>query len=42
MYNDILKGDNNGFNAGKGWDATTGWGSIRGTGFLHQLRNTAT
>jgi len=38
IFNDITRGNNNGFNAGPGWDAVTGWGSIRGTEFLNQLR----
>jgi kumamolisin len=38
IFNDITEGNNNGFEAKAGWDATTGWGSIRGTAFLNQLR----
>jgi kumamolisin len=39
IFNDITQGNNNGFNAGPGWDAATGWGSIRGSELLAQLRS---
>jgi len=34
FFNDIVKGNNAGYEATKGWDATTGWGSIDGQKFL--------
>lgn len=39
IFKDITSGNNNGYNAGPGWDAATGWGSIRGDKFLEALRN---
>lgn len=38
MYRDIVDGNNNGYTAGPGWDATTGWGSINGKKFLEALK----
>lgn len=38
-FNDITEGNNNGYNAGPGWDAATGWGSIRGDKFLEALKS---
>ncbi len=38
MYRDIVDGNNNGYNAGPGWDAATGWGSINGKKFLEAQR----
>jgi kumamolisin len=29
FFNDITDGDNNGYKAGRGWDAASGWGSVR-------------
>jgi len=34
FYNDIVKGNNAGYEATKGWDPPTGWGSINGQKFL--------
>ncbi len=33
FFNDIIGGNNNGYQTTKGWDATTGWGSLDGTLF---------
>jgi kumamolisin len=38
VFNDVTVGNNNGFNAGPGWDATTGLGSIRGNALLAALK----
>jgi kumamolisin len=38
IFNDITEGNNEGYNAGPGWDAVTGWGSIKGDKFLELLR----
>ncbi len=38
FFNDVVSGDNGGYNAGKGWDATTGLGSIDGTKMLDAMR----
>lgn len=38
VFHDITKGDNSGYNAGPGWDATTGWGTIDGQKLLDALR----
>jgi kumamolisin len=38
MFNDIVVGNNNGFEAGPGWDAATGLGSLRGREFLKRLQ----
>lgn len=38
FFNDITVGNNNGFSAGKGWDAVTGWGSINGELLLQALK----
>lgn len=38
IFRDITDGNNNGYNAGPGWDAATGWGSIRGDKMLEALK----
>jgi kumamolisin len=38
IFNDVTSGNNNGYNAGPGWDACTGWGSINGQKLLELLR----
>jgi kumamolisin len=38
VFHDISSGNNNGYNAGPGWDATTGWGTIEGAELLKALR----
>jgi kumamolisin len=38
IFNDIVKGTNNGYPAGKGWDAVTGLGSIDGQKMLDALQ----
>lgn len=38
FFNDIIVGDNNGYNAGKGWDATSGLGSIDGSKMLAAIK----
>ncbi len=38
IFHDITNGDNAGYNAGPGWDATTGWGTIDGQKMLDALR----
>jgi len=42
LFNDITSGNNNGFKAGKGWDAVTGWGSVNGEELLKALRQRQT
>ncbi len=37
VFNDIVSGNNNGYNAGPGWDACTGWGSPNGAALLSAL-----
>ena len=39
LFHDVVKGNNGGFKAGSGWDATTGWGSMRASPLLDALRN---
>lgn len=39
IFNDITIGDNNGYKAGPGWDATTGLGSIDGSKMLALIRS---
>jgi kumamolisin len=39
IFNDITDGNNNGYNAGPGWDAATGLGSIDGQKFLDLMRS---
>lgn len=34
FFNDVTQGNNNGYEAGKGWDPVTGWGSIDGEKLL--------
>ncbi len=38
VFNDITLGDNGGYKAGPGWDATTGLGSIDGQKFIDALK----
>lgn len=38
IFRDITEGKNNGYTAGKGWDATSGLGSVNGEKFLFSLR----
>lgn len=38
IFKDITDGNNNGYDAGPGWDAPTGWGSIRGDKLLEEFR----
>lgn len=38
IFNDITKGDNDGYPAGKGWDAASGLGSINGQNLLNSLK----
>jgi kumamolisin len=38
FFNDIVSGNNNGYNTGKGWDAVTGWGSVDGEKLLSALK----
>ncbi len=38
FYNDIIKGDNNGYNTGPQWDAVTGWGSLNGEKLLQAYK----
>ena len=38
IFHDITQGNNDGYNAGKGWDAATGWGSPDGQKLLDALR----
>ena len=37
FFNDIVKGNNAGYDATKGFDAPTGWGSINGQKFLEAV-----
>ncbi len=37
VFRDITTGDNNGYTAGPGWDASTGWGSPQGAELLQAL-----
>lgn len=41
IFKDITDGNNNGYKAGKGWDACTGWGVINGEKFLEQLKKSS-
>ncbi len=34
FFNDITEGNNNGYHAGRGWDAVSGWGSLDGEKLL--------
>jgi kumamolisin len=38
VFNDITLGDNGGYKAGPGWDATTGLGSMDGQKFIDALK----
>ncbi len=37
VFRDVINGNNDGYSAGKGWDATTGWGSINVQAMLDSL-----
>jgi len=39
LFRDILKGNNQGYNAGPGWDPTTGWGSMRADSLFNYLKS---
>jgi kumamolisin len=34
FFNDVIKGNNNGYDAARGWDPVTGWGSVDGEKLL--------
>jgi kumamolisin len=38
LFRDVTSGNNNGYPAGTGWDATTGLGVVKGTEFLQELK----
>lgn len=38
IFNDIIIGNNNGYETKPGWDAVTGWGSLNGTNLLNALK----
>jgi len=40
-FRDIVRGNNDGYSAGPGWDPCTGWGSPIGTALLTMLRGAA-
>jgi subtilase family serine protease len=37
LFHDVTSGDNNGYQAGPGWDAVTGWGSMKADALLSYL-----
>jgi kumamolisin len=38
FFNDVTQGNNNGFDAAKGWDPVTGWGSLNGEKLLEAYK----